>query len=222
MTHDFQGRLVALADVHSAVIRAGGEVVELGAIIETTFAPYGGPGGRVATSRPPLRLAVKRGRPWRSSSTSSRRTRLNMVRSPPTKGRSVSSGRSAPTTSSFSSSGYEPAVRNYSPSRVGYGTRYIKAAIAGLLGREPDIEYRPRRSVSHRFQDRWAQDLLDRDHDFPATPATSDLLRRGQCPACDGPADDDRGRQGRVCSRVRPLASTKCRRPLPKPSSILR
>lgn len=144
MTHDFQGRLVALADVHSAVIRAGGEVVELGAIVETTFAPYGGPGGRVATSGPPLTISREAGTTLALVLHELATNALKYGALSTDKGKvsfvwSIGADNQQLEFEWIETGG----PRLESPSRVGYGTRYIKAAIAGLLGREPNIEYRP-------------------------------------------------------------------------------
>jgi two-component sensor histidine kinase len=145
MTRDFQGRLMALADVHSAVIRAGGDAVDLGAIVDATFAPYGGPQGQVTAGGPPLTINREAGttlalvlhelatNALKYGALSTGSGRVSFVWS-------VRPGDSPQLHLEWTECGGPPLQP---PSRIGYGTRYLKAAIAGLLGREPSIEYRP-------------------------------------------------------------------------------
>jgi two-component sensor histidine kinase len=146
MAEDFEGRLTALADVHSAVIRAGGESVELADIVGSTFAPYrnDSSGDRVSASGPPLTIT-------RDAGTTLALSLHELVTNALKYGAlSVPDGKVSLRWSV--STGADPMFklvwteskgpRLSAPTRVGYGTRYLKAAAAGLLGRPPMIEYR--------------------------------------------------------------------------------
>jgi two-component sensor histidine kinase len=145
MATDLEGRLTALAQVHSAVFRAGGETVQLSDVVATTFAPYADAGerSRVSAKGPQLTisrdsgtalalclhelvtnalkygaLSVDQGHVslrWRISGRANRQFHLEWVESG------------------------GPSVGP--PARVGYGTRYVRVALAGLLGNAPTIEF---------------------------------------------------------------------------------
>lgn len=148
MTYDFEGRLTALAEVHSAVVRAGGESVELDAVVETTLAPYrnGARIERISASGPALTITrdvgtalalslhelITNALKYGSLSVPDGKVRLRW---------SVSAGADPTFKLEWTENGGPELCP---PSRVGYGTRYLKAAFVGLLGREPTIEYRPR------------------------------------------------------------------------------
>ncbi len=148
MASDFEGRLTALADVHSAVMREGGETVEIGTIVDTTFAPYlnGSAVERVSASGPNLTITRDAGTAlalvlhelatnalkYGALSTPDGMVELRWF---------VSADANPVFEFSWTENG-GPPLRP--PARVGYGTRYIKAALAGLLGRQPVIDYDPR------------------------------------------------------------------------------
>lgn len=145
MARDLEGRLTALAEVHSAVFRAGGETVQLSDIVATTFAPYATNNGadRMSADGPPLTIsrdagtalalcihelvtnALKYGALSAPGGRISLRWRVAGRKTPQFKLDWLETG--------------GPPVRP--PSRMGYGTRYLRAALKGLLGSEPAIEY---------------------------------------------------------------------------------
>jgi two-component sensor histidine kinase len=146
MTRDFEGRLTALADVHSAVIRAGGETVELATIVETTFAPYRNesPVERVSASGPKLIITRDAGTALALVLHELVTNALKYGALSEPKGKitlcwSVSAAADPTFKLEWTESG-GPELS--APLRVGYGTRYLKAALAGLLGREPTIDFR--------------------------------------------------------------------------------
>jgi two-component sensor histidine kinase len=146
MAEDLEGRLTALAQVHSAVFRAGGESVQLSEVVATTFAPYANAGEtpRVSAEGPPLTISRDAGTAlalcvhelvtnalkygalsvpeghvslhWRISGRTNRQFHLQWIESG------------------------GPPVNP--PARVGYGTRYVRVALAGLLGATPIFEFR--------------------------------------------------------------------------------
>ena len=142
---DFEGRLTSLAEVHSAVFRAGGEAVSLVEVAEKTFAPYrdGGPHDRILIEGPPLMVT-------RDSATTLGLCLHELATNAIKYGAlSVPDGRA--TLRWALSSGDDPALRLEwtesggpsvtPPSRTGYGTRYLRAALTGLFGAPPAIDY---------------------------------------------------------------------------------
>jgi two-component sensor histidine kinase len=145
MAQDLEGRLTALAQVHSAVFRAGGETVELSEVVETTFAPYsnGDEVGRVSADGPPLTISRDAGtalalcihelvtNALKYGALSSPQGHVSL--------RWRITGRSNPQFHLEWAETGGPPVRQ--PTRVGYGTRYLRAALAGLLGTAPTIKF---------------------------------------------------------------------------------
>jgi two-component sensor histidine kinase len=143
LAEDFTGRLQALSNIHSAVFQATGEAVSIRDITDLTFAPYRVQGAeRVATAGPELRLTGE------SSTTLAlclHELTTNAIKygalSVP--GGSVNFEWSL-TDGLLSICWQEiggPAVAE--PERMGYGTRYLRSALASLFGRKPFIAFRP-------------------------------------------------------------------------------
>ncbi len=145
LADNFEGRLSALADVHSAVFRAGGESISFTEVVDVIFAPYRGDGEeRLVGEGPPLIITKEAGTTlalclhelitnalkYGALSDSSGKVAL---------GWSVSDGPEEALTIEWSESG-GPAVAK--PSRSGYGTGYIRAALASLTGAAPLFEFR--------------------------------------------------------------------------------
>lgn len=143
LTSDFEGRLHALSNVHSAVFQASREAVSISSITELTFAPYQGRGAdRVSAHGPELTLTGE-------SSTTLALCLHELITNAIKYGAlSHPSG-----TVSFSwaiaegvlnicwrEAGGPPVVV---PSRTGYGTRYIRSALTSLFGQRPLIDFRP-------------------------------------------------------------------------------
>ncbi|MER8825862.1 sensor histidine kinase [Mesorhizobium sp. M0938] len=146
LAEDFKGRLRALSNVHSAVFAAGGETVPLMDVANSILAPYSSErqsgviieGPEVLLSREAgttLALclhelatnAIKYG----GLSQPEGRIRLEW--------KITSSSEPALTLTWIESGG--PLVID--PSRVGYGTRYMRAALTSLFGEPPDLIFAP-------------------------------------------------------------------------------
>lgn len=143
---DFRGRLGALANVHSAVFHAVGENVAVQEIVDLTFGPYRLTGeDRISSAGPAVMLhreagttlalclhelttnAIKYG----ALSTPEGRVRFEWQ---------VSDEEPR----AFSIRWRErdgPPVE--APVRVGYGTRYLRAALTGMFGQKPTIGFNP-------------------------------------------------------------------------------
>lgn len=142
---DFDGRLKALANVHSAVFQTEGETVELAQVADLTLKPYRASGRDVITAKgPPVTLrqeaattlalclhelatnAVKYG----ALSLSDGRVQLDWAVSPA----------DSTMTIEWAESGGPPVSE---PARTGYGTRYLRSALRHLFGAPPAIDYHP-------------------------------------------------------------------------------
>lgn len=146
VAEDFGARLNALSNVHSAVFHADGDTISIGEIVDLTFDPYrqmgvsrieaGGPAvilSRAAGTTLALCLhelatnAIKYGA--LSCPEGAVRFHWEIV------------GETSPNLSiRWQESGGPPVV---APSRFGYGTRYLRAALASLLGTKPEIDFAP-------------------------------------------------------------------------------
>lgn len=143
---DFTGRLQALADVHSAVFRAGGETVDLFDVVELTLAPYrNGTGAtRVHVDGPSLTVSREAGTTIALSLHELVTNALKYGALSVTEGsvtlrwRVDGSGADARFQMEWVEQGGPPVKV---PERTGYGTRYLRAALTGLLGSEPEIEF---------------------------------------------------------------------------------
>lgn len=144
LTADFRGRLDALSKVHSAVFEADDEIVSIEEIVGITFEPYNlKDGDRIVTSGPPVMMkreaattlalclhelttnAIKYG----ALSTPEGRVSYRWA---------LSEDEPQNLSMSWRESG-GPTVRE--PARIGYGTRYLRSALAGLLGGKPVISF---------------------------------------------------------------------------------
>ncbi|MBZ9775610.1 sensor histidine kinase [Mesorhizobium sp. CO1-1-8] len=142
LAEDFKGRLRALSDVHSAVFAAGGETVALTDVAKSVLAPYLSNGQTAITIEGPEVLlsrdagttlalslhelatnAIKYG----SLSRPEGRIRLEW---------NIASSSESMLTLRWIESGGPSVVQ---PSRVGYGTRYMRAALTSLFGEAPDL-----------------------------------------------------------------------------------
>lgn len=146
LAEDFAGRLTALSNVHSVVFNAGGEEAQLKDIIGATVAPYRAEGpSSIHTSGPDILVprgvgttlalclhelatnAIKYG----ALSKPDGQIALNWDLSP---------GPDPLLTISWSESGGPPVVE---PSRVGYGTRYMRSALTSVFGERPEFVFAP-------------------------------------------------------------------------------
>jgi two-component sensor histidine kinase len=145
--HDFSGRLRALSNVHSAVFEAGGERVGLADVVERTCRPYRIEGDdRIACEGPEIEVRREAGTTlalclhelatnalkYGALSEPDGRVRLDW---------NLSSGEDPLLVIRWIESGGPPVA---GPAEPGYGTRYIRSSIRGLLGVPPEIVFEPK------------------------------------------------------------------------------
>ena len=141
---DFRGRLHALNKVHSAVFHADGEVVSISAVAELTFEPYRhGETERIRAVGPSVVLTREAGTTLALClhELATNAIKYGALACP--QGRvdlewSVTDREPLELTISWRESG-GPKVTV--PSRLGYGTRYLRSALKGMLGRSPTISF---------------------------------------------------------------------------------
>jgi two-component sensor histidine kinase len=143
---DFTGRLQALSNVHTIVFEAGGEEVALSSVIAMIVAPYNGDGlSRIKASGPDVSVnrtsattialclhelttnAIKYGALSRKDGS------VDVVWS-------VSDEASPVFSLDWVETGGPVVIE---PTRQGYGTRYVRSAMASLFGASPDITFAP-------------------------------------------------------------------------------
>jgi two-component sensor histidine kinase len=141
---DFSGRLMALANVHSAVFQAEDEAIELFRIAELTFSPYQAKGQeRLVFEGPRILL--------RPEAATTLALCLHELATNALKYGALSQPEGRVTLEwSISSddllmlqwfeSGGPPVSE---PSRNGYGTRYIRSALSSVFGTPPSILFHP-------------------------------------------------------------------------------
>lgn len=145
-TADFRGRLGALSKVHAAVFRADDEVVSIGEIVDLTFDPYRVPGHeRILAGGPSVMLGREAGT---TLALCLHELATNAIKYGSL---SIPEGRvsfqwdlSAEEPVDLSICWREtggPAVQE--PTRTGYGTRYLRSALANLFGEKPRIVFSP-------------------------------------------------------------------------------
>ncbi|MGX9981602.1 sensor histidine kinase [Methylobacterium fujisawaense] len=143
---DFRGRLHALANVHSAVFHAVGEAISIREIVELTFGPYYQHGeNRITTGGPPVMLNREAGTTLALClhELTTNAIKYGGLSSP--EGRVdfdwiVSEGEPRELRISWRERG-GPIVKE--PSRVGYGTRYLRSALTSMFGQRPVVMFRP-------------------------------------------------------------------------------
>lgn len=138
---DFNGRLLALSNVHTAVFEAGGEDVSLLAVVDLIVSPYGTE--RIAVDGSDLLVS-------REAGTTLALCLHELITNAIKYGAlSVPEGRVAlrwevdgsekPTFQFHWQESNGPPVRT--PARQGYGTRYVTSALASLFAAAPDIQF---------------------------------------------------------------------------------
>lgn len=144
LSEDFRGRLTALSNIHSAVFLAGGEEVSLTDVVDSTLAPYrsGGPSG-IRVKGPEVLVSRQAGTTFALCfhELATNAIKYGALSSP--EGQillewELSSGPDPDLTITWVETGGPPVVE---PSRTGYGTRYIRSALAGLFGERPDLVF---------------------------------------------------------------------------------
>ncbi|WCP13269.1 hypothetical protein sphantq_01688 [Sphingobium sp. AntQ-1] len=144
LADDFGARLTALSNVHSAVFEAKGEAISIAEIARLTFDPYRQMGvSRIDASGPSVMLTREAGT---TLALCLHELTTNAIKYGAL---SVPNGRVAfhwdilpdlgPDLSVLWQETDGPPV--VAPSRSGYGTRYLRAALGGLFGTKPDIMF---------------------------------------------------------------------------------
>ncbi|MBA2400969.1 MAG: sensor histidine kinase, partial [Bradyrhizobium sp.] len=144
LSEDFRGRLTALSNIHSAVFIAGGEEVSLADVVDSTLAPYrsGGPSG-IRVKGPEVLVSSQAGTTF---ALCFHELATNAIKYGALSGPEgqilleweLSSGPDPDLTITWVETGGPPVVE---PSRTGYGTRYMRSALAGLFGERPDLVF---------------------------------------------------------------------------------
>jgi two-component sensor histidine kinase len=139
---DFGGRLTALSNVHSTVFLAGGEEVLLADVVNSTLAPYrSGEASGIFVEGPEVRVSREVGT---TLALCIHELATNAIKYGALSGpdgqvllKWVLSSDSDPVlTIAWTEVGGPPVVE---PSRTGYGTRFMRSALAGLFGEQPDF-----------------------------------------------------------------------------------
>lgn len=146
LVEDFGGRLHALSNVHSAVFQAEGESISLADITALTFDPYHQMGvSRIEAHGPPVILTRAAGTTLALClhELTTNAIKYGALSGP--EGRvtfrwQILADLRPDLSMEWREEG-GPAV--VAPSRAGYGTRYLRAALAGLFGGKPDIDFAP-------------------------------------------------------------------------------
>ena len=141
---DFRGRLGALDKVHSAVFHAEGDVVSIDEIASLTFEPYRLTGqDRIVTNGPEIMLSREAGTTLALClhELATNAIKYGALSTP--EGRvefewALSRGDQPDLSVRWRESG-GPAVEE--PARAGYGTRYIRSALASMFGQKPVIAF---------------------------------------------------------------------------------
>jgi two-component sensor histidine kinase len=144
LAEDFGGRLAALGDVHSAVFQAGGEAISLTSIVDLTVSPYRSGGvSRINAYGPDVTVS-------RDAATTLALC-LHELATNAIKYGALSQPDGKVDLHWTVTSGAEPIVAIEwvesdgppvsEPSSAGYGTKYMRSALAGLFGEAPSATY---------------------------------------------------------------------------------
>ncbi len=141
---DFTGRLQALSTVHTAVFEAGGEEVSLSSVVDLTVAPYNSDGAsRIHVSGPDLAIG-------RNSATTMALCIHELITNAIKYGAlsdrngSVDFAWTISQDAVFSLQWAEcDGPKVVTPTRQGYGTRYVRSAFGSLFGSTPEIVFDP-------------------------------------------------------------------------------
>ena len=138
---DFRGRLAALSNVHSAVFQANGEAVSIQEMVELTFEPYRLDGEeRVVSDGPTVMLSREAGT---TLALCLHELATNAIKYGAL---STPKGRVSFTWGVLDDEIWARWEETGGPSvvdtsRAGYGTRYLKSALAGLFGQPPVLTF---------------------------------------------------------------------------------
>ena len=143
---DFRGRLDALSRVHSAVFHAADEEVSIAEIVDLTFDPYQLQGqSRVVTGGPAVMLTREAGTTLALCLHELATNAIKYGGLSTPEGRvsfewTLSEDDPAMLSILWIEQGGPPVVE---PSRTGYGTRYLRAALGSLFGNKPVMTFAP-------------------------------------------------------------------------------
>lgn len=144
LADDFRGRLSALDKVHSAVFHADGEVVSMSEIADLTFGPYRqSEFERIAARGPAVMLTREAGTTLALCLHELTTNAIKYGALSRPEGRvafewSVTDSEPRALSMIWRETGGPPVEE---PSRTGYGTRYLRSALNGMLGRSPTIAF---------------------------------------------------------------------------------
>lgn len=146
LAEDFKGRLRALSNVHSAVFAAGGETVPLIDVANSILAPYRSGGqSDIIIEGPEVLLSREAGTTLALSlhELATNAIKYGALSQPEGRIRlewKIASSSEPMLTLKWTEAGGPSVVE---PSRVGYGTRYMRAALTSLFGEPPDLIFAP-------------------------------------------------------------------------------
>ena len=144
LAEDFRGRLGALDKVHSAVFHADGDTVSIAEIAALTFEPYSlSSKDRIVAEGPPVILSREAGTTLALClhELATNAIKYGALSKPEGLVRfqwTLSPGATPELAILWRESG-GPSVEE--PSRAGYGTRYVRSALASLFGQKPAIAF---------------------------------------------------------------------------------
>jgi two-component sensor histidine kinase len=143
---DFSGRLQALANVHTAVFEAQGEDVSMSSMVELTVSPYNNTGSNRIRARGP-NIDISR------DAATTIALCLHELITNAIKYGALSLDDGVVDIAWAVSEENEPVISLLwieaggpdvvEPSRQGYGTRYIRSALASVFGSVPEIDFAP-------------------------------------------------------------------------------
>ncbi|WP_375449989.1 sensor histidine kinase [uncultured Devosia sp.] len=146
LASDFEGRLTALANVHAAVFEAGGGAVPLADVVDLTLLPYRGDDAtRIAVDGPDVTITREAGTTLALCLHELTTNAIKYGALSRPEGRlelrwTISTDPGPVLAIEWLESGGPPVSP---PSRVGYGSRYIRSALTTLFGTPPVMDYAP-------------------------------------------------------------------------------
>jgi two-component sensor histidine kinase len=144
LAEDFSGRLQALSSVHSAVFQAEGKSISIAEIAALTFDPYRQKGtSRIEAHGPPVTLTGAAGTTLalclhELTTNAIKYGALSRPEGRVTFRWKVITDIRPDLLMQWQETGGPPVVV---PSRTGYGTRYLRSALASLLGGKPEFDF---------------------------------------------------------------------------------
>ncbi|WP_245515070.1 sensor histidine kinase [Jiella endophytica] len=141
LKQSFGGRLATLGGVHSALFEAGGEAVDLEGLVSLVLSPYateGGTGSELSGPEVSLNKDAATGLGLTVHELATNAIKYGAWSVPTGKIRIDWSVKGADFELTWTETGGPELA---APTRKGYGTRYVRAALQNLLGQPPEIRY---------------------------------------------------------------------------------